>query len=227
MILSFSRIGPPVDPQHSRHVRAVDVAVQQPHLRSELTQRHRQVHRHRGLAHPALAARHRQRVLHAGQHLAFMTEARVGRDFRRPGDLHRARPAQPGNRLSYLALYGFSMRRGRRRQHHRQRHVVAVYPHVANQARRHQAALQVRFHHARQRLSDLGGPIRGQLGIGNHGESRGTAPHALGACTVPKASTVLSVIPAKSGTHPRRPAPHLQSHLMRQSTKPASASPPH
>ena len=52
---------------HQRHIRPVDVRVDQPHPLSQLRQRNRQVHCDRGLAHAALAGTDSDDLRNAGQ----------------------------------------------------------------------------------------------------------------------------------------------------------------
>ncbi len=48
-----------IDAEHPRQARAIDVRIQQAHAPPALRQRHGQIHRHRALAHAALAGGHR------------------------------------------------------------------------------------------------------------------------------------------------------------------------
>ena len=61
--------------EHQRHVGAVDVAVDDADGGAALPQRQRQVHRHRGLADPALARGHRDRVADLGDEVGRAARA--------------------------------------------------------------------------------------------------------------------------------------------------------
>src|SRR5262249_27925078 len=102
-------------PEHDRHVRAVDVAVDDADAAAAFRERDREVHGHRRLADAALAGADRDHVLHARQRDARsvgadgLAHARGGRDVDR---LHAGQLHDGGTRLiAHLILHGTRRRR--------------------------------------------------------------------------------------------------------------------
>ena len=86
-LLAVGRRAACLQAEHDRHVRPVDVAVENADAAAALRQRQREVHRDRRLADAALARADGDDVLHAGQRRA----ARLGRRRRPHVGRHRAR----------------------------------------------------------------------------------------------------------------------------------------
>ncbi len=67
--------------QHNRHVRPVNVGVEQPNFVPELYQSECEIHGNRGLAYAAFAAGYGNKILYAGNRLAFRLLHRCWRHF--------------------------------------------------------------------------------------------------------------------------------------------------
>ena len=154
-----------LDAEHDRHVRSVDVAVDDADLAAALGEREREVHRHGRLADAAFARADRDDVLHALRSAVARLSAPTASRTRAlictstadtPGSLQHRR----ARLIAHLILH----RTRRRRQLDRERDAAAVDPQILDEAEAHDVAMKIGIADDLQRIED-------RLLVQNHDQS--------------------------------------------------------
>ena len=146
------RRGTPVDAEHERDIGTGDVGVEEADRRPGPGERDGKVDRDRALADAALARRHGDDVLYAGDEL-LRTGRRRAADHRRPGDVDRVGPDRADGRLGVrldLVLEGT----GRRGQLDGEGDLAAVDDDILDHVEGDDVAAELGLLHGAKHLAD-------------------------------------------------------------------------
>ncbi len=138
---------------HGRHVRAVDIGVQQAHPRPDLRQHDGHIDRHRALAHAALAGGDRNGI--ADGQLQQAARAAVARHIGVQLDLHLAHPGTAST--AWRASRSICERSGQAGVVNidGETDFLAFDFQILDHVEGHQVAVQLRFLHLAQRRQDM------------------------------------------------------------------------
>jgi len=139
---------------HAGNVGAVDIRVEQRHLRPERLKRIRQIHRRRGFPHAALARGARHDILHARNRRAVFGRVALAH----LGGHHHFHFAYTGNlaqRVFHVRLDFMLQRTRRSGQFHRHAHLaIARQPDVFDHAQRHEVFAQIGIENGTERFEN-------------------------------------------------------------------------